>query len=56
MTAEILERYKVHIQEWKLIPSRGGVFEVTINDELISVVATVSESDVSIPAGFKEKK
>jgi len=29
---------------------------MTINDELISVVPTVSESDVSIPAGFKEKK
>jgi hypothetical protein len=29
---------------------------MTINDELLSVATTVAESDVSIPAGFKEKK
>lgn len=29
---------------------------MTMNDELISVVTTVAESDVSVPAGFKEKK
>jgi len=35
LTAEILERHKSRIEEWKLIPSRGGVFEVTIDDELV---------------------
>jgi hypothetical protein len=29
---------------------------MTINDELLSVATTVSEADVSIPAGFKERK
>jgi hypothetical protein len=29
---------------------------MTINEELLSVTNTVAESDVSIPAGFKEKK
>jgi len=35
LTANILERHKSRIEEWKLIPSRGGVFEVTIDDELV---------------------
>jgi len=29
---------------------------MTINDELISVATSVADTDISIPAGFKEKK
>ena len=35
MTEELLTEFESHIASWKLIPSRGGVFEVTINGNLI---------------------
>ncbi len=37
MTAEILQERNLEqfIASWQLIPSRGGVFEVTVNGELI---------------------
>jgi hypothetical protein len=34
----------------------GSATFMTINEELVSVATTVAESDISIPAGFKEKK
>jgi len=37
LTAEIFAERKIEyfIQDWKLIPASGGVFEVRINDELV---------------------
>jgi selenoprotein W-related protein len=35
MTEELLSEFESRIASWKLIPSRGGVYEVTLNGELI---------------------
>lgn len=37
MTEEILSERAIEyfIKDWKLIPSKGSVFEVTVNDELV---------------------
>ena len=35
MTEELLTEYESHVASWKLIPSRGGAFEVTLNGDLI---------------------
>ena len=35
MTEELLTEFESRISSWKLIPSRGGVFEVTVNGNLI---------------------
>ena len=35
MTEELLIEFESNIASWKLIPSRGGVFEVAMNGELI---------------------
>ena len=37
MTTEILSErpIEVYIGSWRLIPSKGGVFEVTVNGELV---------------------
>lgn len=37
MTAEILGEREIefYIASWKLIPSKGGVFEVVVNGELV---------------------
>jgi selenoprotein W-related protein len=34
LTDEILHEFEQDIREWTMIPSRGGVFEVTIDGEL----------------------
>jgi len=35
MTEELLTEFESHVASWKLIPSRGGAFEVVVNGELI---------------------
>ena len=35
MASEILEEFEHKIQDFTLIPSRGGVFEVIVGDELV---------------------
>jgi selenoprotein W-related protein len=37
LTAEILKEreIEIYVGSWKLIPSRGGVFEVTVNGALV---------------------
>jgi selenoprotein W-related protein len=37
LTAEVMQDRSVeaYVRSWKLIPSRGGVFEVTVNGELV---------------------
>ena len=35
MTEELLTEFESHIASWRLIPSKGGVYEVTVNGELI---------------------
>ncbi len=35
MTEELLTEFEPHIASWKLIPSRGGAFEFTLNGELL---------------------
>ena len=35
MTEELLPEFESQVASWKLIPSTGGVFEVTVNGELI---------------------
>jgi selenoprotein W-related protein len=35
LTEEILKEFEHQIREWTIIPSRGGVFEVTIDGELV---------------------
>ena len=35
MTEELLTEFESHIASWKFIPSKGGVFEVTVNGDLV---------------------
>ena len=35
MANEILSNFEHEIDEFTLLPSRGGVFEVTVGDELV---------------------
>jgi selenoprotein W-related protein len=35
MTEELLTEFESRIASWKLIPSKGGVYEVTVSGELI---------------------
>jgi selenoprotein W-related protein len=35
MTEELLTEFEPRVASWKLIPSRGGVFEFTVNGELL---------------------
>lgn len=37
MTAEILQEREIEyfVKDWQLIPGTGGVFEVTVNGELV---------------------
>jgi selenoprotein W-related protein len=35
LTRKLLDTYKQQIKEMKLIPSKGGCFEVTVNGKLI---------------------
>ncbi len=35
MTEELLPEFEQQVESWKLVPSTGGVFEVTVNGELI---------------------
>lgn len=35
MTTEILETYKQQIEALELVPDKGGVFEVKIDDDLV---------------------
>lgn len=37
LTAEVLQdrRVEAYIRSWRLIPGSGGVFEVTVNGELV---------------------
>ncbi len=35
MTEELLPEFETRVASWKLIPSAGGVFEVTVNGELL---------------------
>lgn len=37
MTDEVLSNRKIEyfVKDWKMIPSSGGRFEVTVNDELV---------------------
>ena len=31
----MLTEFESHVASWKLIPSKGGVFEVTVNGDLV---------------------
>jgi selenoprotein W-related protein len=35
MTETLLQEFEPHVEKWTLIPSGGGRFEVTVNEELI---------------------
>ena len=35
MTEELLTEFEPQVASWKLIPSKGGVFEVTVNGDLV---------------------
>ena len=35
MTEELLTEFESHVASWKLIPSRGGAFEVVVNGDLV---------------------
>lgn len=35
LTAELLKAFELQLDSLELIPSKGGVFEVSLNDELI---------------------
>jgi selenoprotein W-related protein len=35
MTEELLTEFESHIASWKLIPSKGGVYEFSLNGELL---------------------
>jgi len=35
MTEELLTEFESRVASWKLIPSRGGAFEFTLNGELL---------------------
>jgi len=35
MTEELLTEFEPHIASWKLVPSRGGAYEFSVNGELL---------------------
>jgi selenoprotein W-related protein len=35
MTEELLTEFESHIASWRLIPSKGGVYEFSLNGELL---------------------
>jgi selenoprotein W-related protein len=35
LSAKLLERYKMQISELRLIPAKGGCFELTVGEELL---------------------
>ena len=35
MTEELLTEFETNIASWKLVPSKGGVFEFSLNGELL---------------------
>ncbi len=35
MTEELLPEFESRVESWKLIPSKGGVYEVKLNGELL---------------------
>ena len=35
MTEELLTEFESHVASWKLIPSRGGAYEFSVNGELL---------------------
>ena len=35
MTEELLTEFESRVASWKLIPSKGGVFEFSLNGELL---------------------
>ena len=35
MTEELLGEFETSVASWKLVPSRGGVFEFSLNGELL---------------------
>ena len=35
MTEELLAEFETNIASWKLVPSKGGVFEFSLNGELL---------------------
>ena len=35
MTEELLTEFEPQVASWKLIPSKGGVYELTVNGELL---------------------
>ncbi len=35
MTEELLPEFETQVASWKLIPSKGGVYEVKLNGELL---------------------
>lgn len=35
MTEELLAEFETNIASWKLVPSRGGVFEFSLDGELL---------------------
>jgi selenoprotein W-related protein len=41
LTDEVLEGWGPHIASLELVPSRGGVFEVTLDGELVFSKATL---------------
>ena len=57
VTAEALETFKDQIGSWKLIPSSGGRFELTVNDDLIySKLETGRHTDPEEVNQLLEKK
>ncbi len=35
MTDELLQEFEPHVASWTLVPSHGGVFEVSVDGEVI---------------------
>ncbi len=56
MTTELLEKYETLIESITLLPSGGGVYEVTVNDKLLySKKATGRHAEPGEVAGLVGK-
>jgi len=56
LTTELLEKYETLIESITLLPSGGGVYEVTVNDKLLySKKATGRHAEPGEVAGLVEK-